>query len=319
MNPEEYAHQFIQETDLLDSVKRWTPDLLEEVAGIAEGSGVEFETIFVWQCADEDWWFRMFEKGLGIEGLWGHCSALGCSREGELPSRVAQNLDLPNHFDGLQVLLRVKGPESSDSFVFGPAGMIGMLGLGRSLGLCVNTLIDLNHTKEGLPVNFVARGILEQPTLDDAIDFLRRVKHASGQNYIIGDRERVVDFECSGNKVSQFVPFNISQRVYHTNHAITNDDRRNFIPESYEELSLRSGARFEFLATQLGDTSKPVTLERIHSILASHDVPLCLHHTPRPGEGCTIGTLIMTLSPSPELRIALPPPCQQPYHAFWFP
>ena len=318
MDPGKFAHQFVQETELLDSVKKWTPDLMEEVTGIAEGSGIDFETMFVWQCTDEDWWFRLFERGLGIEGLWSSCSALGSSRDGDLPSMVAQNLDLPNHFDGLQVLLHIKGPESLNSFVFAPAGTIGMLGMNKSLGVCVNTLLCLNHAKDGLPVNFVVRGILEQSTLDDAINFLHQIKHASGQNYIIGDMDRVVDFECSGNKVSQFVPYFGSRRVYHTNHSIANDDRRTSIPQNHEELSQRSRARFGFLESQLKDTSKSITLETVQSILASHCVPLCFHNTHKPGEGCTIGSLIMILSPSPELHLALPPPCRREYQKFGF-
>jgi isopenicillin-N N-acyltransferase-like protein len=320
VDTESYPHQFIQQTGMLDAVKKWTPDLLEEVTGIAEGSGVDFETLFTWNCTDEDWWFRIFEMRLGMEKVisWGHCSALGCSRDGDLPSMVAQNLDLPNYYDGLQVLLHIKKPESPDTFVFTHAGIVGMAGMNQSLGVCVNTLIDLNHAKDGLSSNFLVRGILEQSTLDDAVDFLHRVKHASGQNYTIGDTDEVLDFECSGSKVTQFTPYEGSKRVYHTNHSIVNDDRRASIPENFEELNSLTHARFGFLESHLKDPSKPVTVETIQSILGSHEIPLCEHNTHKPRESYTMGSFIMIMSHNPEMRFALPPPCQQKYQNFKF-
>ena len=315
----EYPHEFVQETGMLAAVKRWTPDLLEEVTGIAEASGVDFDTLFTWNCTDEDWWFRIFEKRIGMEKVWGcHCSALGCSRNGNLPTMVAQNLDLPNYYDGLQVLLHINGPDNPDCFVFTHAGIVGMAGMNKSLGVCVNTLIDLNHAKDGLSSNFIVRGILEQSTLDDAIKFLHSIRHASGQNYTVGDMNRVVDFECSGNKVSQFIPYNGSQRVYHTNHSIVNDDRRASIPQNYEELISRTRARFGFLESELGDTSKPVTVEKIQSILGSHEIPLCHHNTHQSPGSCTAGSLIMVFSPDPELLFAMPPPCSSKYQKFNF-
>lgn len=57
VNPDEYVVQFVDETDLLSAVKKWTPHLLEEGEGIGEGAKVDFKTIFAWQCADEEWWY----------------------------------------------------------------------------------------------------------------------------------------------------------------------------------------------------------------------------------------------------------------------
>lgn len=318
-NVETYPHQFVQETGMLDAVKKWTPDLLEEVNGIAEGSGTDFETLLTWNCTDEDWWYRIFERGVSMENVWGgQCSALGCSRDGDLPSMVAQNLDLPNYYDGFQVLLHVKEPGSPDSFVFTHAGIVGMAGMNKSLGVCVNTLIDLNHAKGGLSTNFIARALLQQSTLDDAVDFLRRIKHASGQNYLVGDADEVMDFECSANKMSQFKPVDGGKRVYHTNHALVNDDKRAKIFENYEELTCRTRGRFGFLESQLKDTSRRVTLETIQSILSSHEIPLCEHNSHQPRGSSTMGSFVMAFSREPELHFALPPPCIQGYQRFKF-
>ena len=76
----------------------------------------------------------------------------------------------------------------------------------KTIGICCNELPQLNHAADGLPVAFVHRGVLAQSTLDDAVAFIQQIKHATGQNYMIGGPQKIVTYECSANKVSQFVP-----------------------------------------------------------------------------------------------------------------
>src|SRR2546429_2457505 len=112
-----------------------------------------------------------------------------------------------------------------EQFVFTFAGFIAANGMNsRSIGICANPLSQLRHGREGLPVACVIRGALERTTLNDAIQFLKQVKHASGQNYILGGGDRVYDFECSAGKVVSFTPTSDTGVVYHTNHPLANDD-----------------------------------------------------------------------------------------------
>ena len=144
-----------KETNYLSAIKKYTSSLLEEVKGIAEGSKIDFDTIFAFQLLDE---FLLNAEESRID----HCSSI----------------------------------------------------------------------EEGLPVVFIIRGLLEQSSQADAINFLHRVKHASPQNYLIGGPRKVFDFECSANTIE---PFEISKRskiVYHTNHALVNKDfNENYLNE----------------------------------------------------------------------------------------
>jgi len=56
-NPNEVIDQFMRNTDLVAATEKWAPQLLEEVKGIGDGAGVDFNTIFMWQCMDEEWWY----------------------------------------------------------------------------------------------------------------------------------------------------------------------------------------------------------------------------------------------------------------------
>jgi isopenicillin-N N-acyltransferase-like protein len=221
-DPNESTAQFMRDTDLVAATEKWAPQLLEEVKGIGDGVGVDFDTIFMWQCMDEQWWFGAHSLFKRAE----RCSGLGCCRESKTPVLLAQNMDVPNYYDDFEILLRVRNEESSvESFVFSVAGLIGLNGLNNQpLGICCNTLLELNYSPKGLPVASILRSVLEQPTLEKAIRFIQRIKHASGQSYIMTGLEKVVDFECSANKVCRYTPYEGPRRVYHTNHAIANSD-----------------------------------------------------------------------------------------------
>ena len=57
VNPDDLIEQFIDDTYFVFAVEKKAPHLLEEVKGIGEGSGIDFNTIFAFQCLDELWWY----------------------------------------------------------------------------------------------------------------------------------------------------------------------------------------------------------------------------------------------------------------------
>ncbi|MFX1310760.1 MAG: hypothetical protein ACFE8C_13745, partial [Promethearchaeota archaeon] len=124
-DPDSLIDYFLSNTNFLSAAKKWTPHLLKEIEGIAEGVGVDFKEIFALQLVahDEGWWF--FQGSSTPE----NCSSLGCFTEGNQPSLLAQNLDLPNIFEGLEVLLHIKYEDSLEAFVLSHAGFLGEFGL----------------------------------------------------------------------------------------------------------------------------------------------------------------------------------------------
>jgi len=117
VHPDQYIDKFLQETNFLPAIKKWTPDLLEETEGIGEGSGVDSKTIYAFQLMDEEW---LFGRKTVLEGakLGGPlCSALGAYNQEGYPAIQAQNMDIPSYSDGFQALLRIKhqGPRWNPS------------------------------------------------------------------------------------------------------------------------------------------------------------------------------------------------------------
>ena len=328
-DPDKYIDEFVENTHFTKSIKKWSPNLLEEVKGISDGSGLDFKTLYAFQLADEEWWYRRNKK-LGIvlsENK--NCSALGVFGQEGFPPLLAQNMDIPKWTNGFQVLFHIKHQHSNlESFVFSYAGMIALNGLNsKSIGVCVNTLLQLNQRLDGMPVAFIIRGILEQERFNDALRFVNTVKHASGQNYTIGGPEEIIAFECSANKVSRFIPYKSATRVYHTNHPLVNDDQdiykeviKKMPPDAVKKSLHNTKTRFESLEKRLKDPSKKITVETIKSTLSSHDDPqnpIC-YDLRKDRSGFTAGSMIYELSDSPVLHLAPGPPCSTEYKIYRF-
>ncbi|MFX0023455.1 MAG: C45 family autoproteolytic acyltransferase/hydrolase [Candidatus Hermodarchaeota archaeon] len=314
-NPEQLINYFLSNTNFLAAVKKWSPHLIEEIEGIAEGVGVEFNEIFAMQMVahDEGWWF--FQNHSSFE----RCSSLGCFKSGDQPVLIAQNLDLPNIFEGLEVLFHIKNEESSlESYVLSHAGFLGEFGVNnQSVAICCNSLSSyLNNSPNGLPFTYIIRSVLEKSNLKEAEHFLKNIHHASAQNYIIGGKNRIVCYECSANKIAQFEPFKGAQRIYHTNHPLINDDK---ITPAVELTSpSTSNTRLDYLKARLKDLSKKVSIDTIKNILRSHIGPICVHHNNQPNSGYTYSSVIISLNTPPTLYLTIGPPCLTEYSKLTF-
>ncbi len=305
---------FFEYADFEGAIKKWTPDLLEEVKGIAEGSGQSFEDIFVLNLLDEFWvYIDAFEKH--------HCSALGIPALNGEPARVAQNMDLETYTDGYQVLIRVEGNEETPAqLLLTHAGLIALNGVNEArIGVCVNTLMELKASSTGLPVAFVVRGLLAQRDKDSVLRFLREeVDHASGQNYLIGIADEVFDFEASANKVVQYKSDNKNGSIFHTNHCLVNEDKKTWFDESYPGTE-NCKTRLDAVASRI-ESKSDVQTKTIMAALRSKDSvehPVCLTNKANRG-GFTFASTIMSLGEKPKLLLTIGPPDESDYKTFDF-
>jgi hypothetical protein len=221
-------------------------------------------------------------------------------------------------------LLHIKQPGPGlETVVLSHAGLIGWNGMNRKgIGICCNTLLQLRSCRDGLPVNCVMRGVLQQQSEEAAVDFLHKVKHASGQNYIVGGPRSVSCLECSAGKVSPFKPRDKSGLVWHTNHPLVNDDYNPKYPpgKTGKQPEDNSTVRLRCLETRLTQDTPALGMELIESILKSRDsadFPVC-RPLKNKKENFTFACTIMTLSDKPELRVVPGPPDRTPFQIFTF-
>jgi len=322
IDPDVYLSEFLLQTNYLNAIEKFAPGLLEEVRGIAEGSGQAFEDILGLQLMDEEWIFGLRRK---LAKPTTKCTGFGVPDQANGVSYAGQNMDVSSWVEGSQVLLRVMPTETSpEALIFSIAGIIGLNGLNASgLGISCNTLAQLNYSIDGLPVAFVVRAILEKKSIDEAEQFLRTIIHASGQNYILSIAGDMRCFECGGTGVVRYAPDKYQGRVFHTNHPFVNKDESEIAELTRGRLH-NTEARLTSICDRLGDTSQPLTLDCIKSALSAHDDPANPVSRPiDPDNGgnsiaYTAGASIYELAATPRLHFAAGPPCETEFRVFEF-
>ncbi|MES1181706.1 MAG: C45 family peptidase, partial [Flavobacterium sp.] len=225
-DPDSTIAAFLNATNFEPITRKYLPGILDELHGIAEGSDQKFSDVFAFQLVDEFWIY--LDKQFNTNNH--HCSGVGVPATNNHPAYIAQNVDLESYMNGYQVLLHIPaGKNEPEQYIVSCAGLVALSGMnGKGIGLCLNSLMELQASTDGLPVAFIIRAILNKKNGNEALSFLQTVKHASGQNYIVGIADSVYDFEASSNKVVRYLPNKNNSVVYHTNHALVNHDVKDW-------------------------------------------------------------------------------------------
>lgn len=318
MAADRFIERFLAETKFLPAIQRLTPDLLDETLGIAEGAGLPYEAVLAAQLMDEEWWWsEPFQHRH-------HCSSFGAlTADGAV---AAQNMDLGVWMDGFQALLHIHDRALGlESYVLTVAGIVGLCGMNSAgFALCVNTLLDLNHRIDGLPVAFVARGILERRSAAEAAAFIEDAPHASGQNYILADPTAVLDYECSAAGAVR-VPYPIANRAWHTNHAIASQDRDPAHSGSgWADSGRDSRNRLAAVERCIGESGATVDPRLAQATLSSKDDardPVSRRKDrgiDKPATGFTFASVIWEVGAHPAAHVAPGAPCSHEFATYEF-
>lgn len=275
---ESYAHKIKNETLLFKTVQNLAPDLLEEVHGIADGSELPHITIEAWQYLDEQEWF-IKDFILSKNTTTGNaCSTFGFKNSDYVIT--GQNLDIPSYKDGIQTILKFKNKDSLSTVIFTQAGLLASLGINNSpLSICVNSLTQLAYRMDGLPVAYLIRKILQNTSLESATLALKTLPHATGHNYLLGNNQNFLNFECSASQ-SVLVKNPDTNRTFHTNHILMNKDVRPISKELALVMEHRikesSLPRFQCLQNDLSNREK-MSVAQAQKLLSTHPVSISLN------------------------------------------
>jgi isopenicillin-N N-acyltransferase like protein len=297
--PDTYITGFVEGTDFLPAIRRWTPGLLDEIEGIARGSAQPWQWIFAHNLLDEEWtWAR--ERKVG--------TAPGCTVAGFAPESgttlLAQTMDIPNIHDGTQAVLRGEPDDGPADLIFTRAGMIGLTGCNEDgLAVVVNNLDMLPASPTGLPVAFVMRGILARRTLADAVDFVSQVAHATGQHYGIAAPEGLASVEGWATGVA--VSAESGTRLLHANHPLYTDETVGDAESRYQRSRTRQ--RLDYLEREAGPSRDVLGLQEL---LSDCTVPVSLG-AERPS--MTFGAVVYECTVPAQMWVTPGPPHQ---HAF---
>lgn len=197
-----------------------TPDLAEEILGLADGAGISHEHALLLQLRREIMGYRVVRPS-------GDCTTY--ARLGDEPV-LAQTVDLNGNLDDQLAVLDV-APAGSPrrALVLSFAGLLGYLGV-NSDGLAVGLNLVLGgRWRPGLPPYLAIRHLLDNAGgVDEAVDILSGLTLASSRSIMLCDPGKVACVEVLGDELR--VVF--SRESVHTNHFLHPD----FVP--HDELNV---------------------------------------------------------------------------------
>jgi isopenicillin-N N-acyltransferase-like protein len=217
-NPKQYLNEFLSYSDYLTAMGLYASEVVDEIRGMASGSGLEFNEVYVLQLMDEEWAYRRQQLHARRAEK---CSSAAIWDLERGVTFVGQNMDLGVYTDGFQRLVHhAPGKGIPETMLFTLAGMVALMGTNSAgVGICVNALPQLPSANVGVPVAVVIRLLLCTSSASEAVEVLHSIPHATGQHYLIADPEGLHSYEASPAGVYEYrSPW--PDRTFHTNHPL---------------------------------------------------------------------------------------------------
>lgn len=311
-----------------EAVERFEPRYVEEMRGLAEGSGQEFEAILAINVRTEIMFAAKAREAAAGRGPEGPEPPSGrpaeCTSVAALPSvtdtghtLVAQNWDWLPHTRETVVVLEAEQDEGPSYVTAVEAGLLAKAGFNSNgVGVATNALVsDMDRGEVGVPYHVCLRALLDAEHLPAALAALQRAGRSSSANYLLGHVSgMVVDVETLPGDHSRLRLLEPEAGVVaHANHFTTGGVRDVglwWMPDSPFRL-MRVKA---LLAARQGPVTVPL-LQSVFADHANHPVGICAHADPRekPTEqGETTVSLIMDLDEQ-VMWLADGTPCSAPY------
>jgi len=317
----------------LPFARRYLPQYVDELEGMAEGSGQPFVKLLVPNCAEEftcpvdadeapsphggagEAASPARDREAGPESSGGHfCTGVALMAGGR--HLVAHNMDWYVVDVDKNVLFDLTTPDGTRIVTIAGVPYLPILGMNSHGIAYVGNSVYSNDNRMGVPNAFVRRWALEASSLEAAAARACLPVRARGSNHLFGDREgRIWDVETSahGSVLTEY-----GTAAAHTNHYVA--PAMAFYEGYHKEESRRRLADAEARLTaglERGDDPEAI----VDAVLRSHDgAPdsVCGHPdlAAAPADQVmTVASMVCDLD-SMELRACAGPPCENPYRTF---
>jgi isopenicillin-N N-acyltransferase-like protein len=288
----------------------FAPDLVEEIQGIADGSGRTFEDIFLLNARSEILY--------NPQVLARECTTIAAlpeaARNGEM--LLAQNWDWYSEVLNCQVILKIGPHDGKPALItFTEAGQLAKIGMNAAgIGLVVNNLTS-DQPRKGVPWIFLTRRVLESSHLAQALGYVLNAGRAHSINFLIGYAAgEAVNLETSPVEAHVLWPEN--GICVHTNHYLeAGKDFRDLAPLRTPCPS--TYLRFRRASQRMAELRGDIDVREIGNILKDHmDKPfsVCMHRNPAVEpllQVVTCLSVIMNLSRR-QIHYTLGNPCRAP-------
>lgn len=197
--------------EFLPYVEQCYADGVEEMRGIAEGAGLEFEDILTLNCRSEI-----------IFAIPDGCTAVGIlpryTTDGH--TLLGQNWDWSESSADTIVVLKIKQDPLPSMIIFTEAGIIGGKGVNdRGLGVTL-TATSCGKGRIGVPLHIMYRAILNSTSISHAFETVTAAHRAGSGCFNIGCADGLLaSLEFSPDNFDILMP--VDKPLSHTNHYLS--------------------------------------------------------------------------------------------------
>ncbi|MFC7765219.1 C45 family autoproteolytic acyltransferase/hydolase [Leucobacter soli] len=315
----DWARATAQARAYMPAIERHLPGLLDEIRGIAEGSGLAFEEILTINCRSEILHAATVAKAGRIIG---ECTsfALEPDRTASGETVLGQNWDWLEFLSDATILLEVEREDGPNYATLVEAGLLAKMILTESgLAIGINTLAtSLDGTADRVPFHFVIRSLADSPHIAGALERVAGVPRAASGNYILANADgAVLNFETSPGGPRNVTPqIATTGAVVHANHFV------DPVPGGHDLAPLAmadSFVRFGRMTRRVARAEDRLSDEDLRAALADHaEWPnsVCCHPDPAGGPDerwTTIASVVMHPARR-ALAFTVGPPCENAWH-----
>jgi len=290
----------------LEEIRRFSPIILDEMEGMAEGSGLRIEELVLITLHEELW-----HKGVLPPAP--HCTAIaaGPPATADGSTYVGQTWDWMQSVAGLARVLLWKRAEGPSVLAYAYPGLwvgAGLNSAGIALAWTSGSGMGIAGPRAGIPSYVLIAQILYQDSIEAALAEARRARHAGWFTFVLGDGQgRLANVEGTPRDLAVETSRGHLARVYYGTRKITGT------PEG-EPVKLHPRCR---RVTRLLD-EKAGKLDRaaLKGLLADHGderdngSAVCVH-------GSTLDAMLFDTTRR-EARLTRGPACSAPWQTFRF-
>ncbi len=220
-----------------DVIGRVFPGQLDELRGIAQGSGTDMGALMALNCRTELLPANYLAIASGLlpptladGGHANECTSLAVSDQSDV-RLLAQNWDWLGSQREALVLLEQHPDQGVSHITVAEAGMLAKIGLNdRGLGITLNILRshEDDYRKPGMPVHALLRGLLDCEDVREARELALSLIYCSSSNVMMADADgAIVSIEASprGARAVEAQADGARRWLCHTNHFCDPDLR----------------------------------------------------------------------------------------------
>jgi isopenicillin-N N-acyltransferase-like protein len=246
-------------------IRAYSPEVFDELEGMAEGAGMALEEVIAVTLHEE-----FYHQGILPKA--DHCTAIaaGPPETADKHAYVGQTWDWFVSLYGVSQMLLWKRAEGPSVLAYAYPGLWVGAGLNsEGIALCWTSTQgkDIAGPRVGIPSYVLIAQMLYQKSLNDALEEVRRAKHAGWFTFVLADGAgRLVNVEGS--------PVELAIEE-HKGHLARVDFGSRKLTGTPEGQQVKYHPRCQKMYDLLGESSGKLNSVRLRELLSDHSICTC--------------------------------------------